>query len=38
MFEGYYSPPVYKDLYNFGDGAQNDIFEDSIVTTPLPPS
>src|SRR5947208_2892622 len=26
MFEGYYSPPLYLDLYNFGNGAQNDIF------------
>ena len=37
MFEGYYSPPLYQDLYNFRDGAQNDIFVDSVVTTPLPP-
>ncbi|KZT20429.1 hypothetical protein NEOLEDRAFT_1140693 [Neolentinus lepideus HHB14362 ss-1] len=29
MFEGYYSPPFYNDLYNFKDGAQDDIFEDS---------
>ena len=29
MFEGYYSPPYYNDLYNFVDGAQNDIFEGS---------
>lgn len=26
MFEGAHSPPVYNDLYNFKDGAQNDIF------------
>ena len=38
MFEGYYSPPLYQDLYNFVDGAQNDIFVDSVVTTPLPSS
>ncbi|KAI0792794.1 hypothetical protein C8Q75DRAFT_804519 [Abortiporus biennis] len=29
MFEGTYSPPFYLDLYNFKDGAQDDIFEDS---------
>ncbi|KAH9917023.1 uncharacterized protein B0H18DRAFT_1036276 [Fomitopsis serialis] len=29
MFEGYYSPPFYTNLYNFLDGAQQDIFEDS---------
>ena len=29
IFEGYYAPPFYTDLYNFLDGAQNDIFEDS---------
>jgi hypothetical protein len=33
MFEGYYSPPLYLDLYNFGDGAQDDIFENGVVTT-----
>ena len=38
MFEGYYSPPLYLDLYNFGNGAQNDIFEKGFVTTPLPHS
>jgi len=38
MFEDYYDPPVYQDKYNFLDGAQNDIFVDSNVTTPLPPS
>ncbi|PFH51108.1 hypothetical protein AMATHDRAFT_75186 [Amanita thiersii Skay4041] len=26
MFEGYYSPPLYNELYNFKHGAQNDIF------------
>ena len=31
MFEGYYSPPLYQDLYNFVQGAQNDIFVDSVV-------
>ncbi|PIL29836.1 transporter [Ganoderma sinense ZZ0214-1] len=29
MFEGTYSPPEYTDLYNFQDGAQDDIFADS---------
>ncbi|PCH42401.1 hypothetical protein WOLCODRAFT_120494 [Wolfiporia cocos MD-104 SS10] len=29
MFEGTYSPPFYNDLYNFKDGAQDDIFQDS---------
>ncbi|TFY52325.1 hypothetical protein EVJ58_g10083 [Rhodofomes roseus] len=29
MFEGYYSPPFYTNLYNFLDGAQQDIFQDS---------
>ena len=38
MFEGYYSPPLYQDLYNFRNGAQNDIFEDSVIATPPPPS
>jgi len=38
MFEGYYSPPLYQDLYNFVQGAQNDIFVDAVVTTPLPSS
>ena len=38
MFEGYYDPPTYRDMYHFLDGAQNDIFEDSVVTTPLPSS
>jgi len=29
MFEGTYSPPLYNDLYDFKDGAQNYIFETS---------
>ncbi|KAF9810031.1 hypothetical protein IEO21_07149 [Rhodonia placenta] len=29
MFEGTYAPPFYNDLYNFLDGAQEDIFADS---------
>ncbi|KAF8150927.1 hypothetical protein B0H34DRAFT_801831 [Crassisporium funariophilum] len=29
MFEGTFSPPLYNDLYNFKNGAQNDIFETS---------
>lgn len=36
MFEGTYSPPVYNDLYNFLDGAQDDIFTDSYVSIPTP--
>ncbi len=36
MFEGDHSPPVYNDLYNFADGAQNDIFTDSYETKPEP--
>ncbi|KAH7925687.1 hypothetical protein BV22DRAFT_1112159 [Leucogyrophana mollusca] len=36
MFEGTYSPPFYTDLYNFKDGAQNDIFQDSYVSIPVP--
>jgi len=36
MFEGNFSPPVYHDLYNFKDGAQNDIFRDSYVSLPPP--
>lgn len=36
MFEGTYSPPVYNDLYNFVDGAQNDIFTDSYISLPAP--
>lgn len=26
MFEDYMGPPFYNDLYDFKDGAQNDIF------------
>jgi hypothetical protein len=36
MFEGTFSPPFYTDLYNFRDGAQNDIFRDSYVSIPVP--
>jgi hypothetical protein len=36
MFEGTYSPPVYNDLYNFADGAQDDIFVDSYLALPAP--
>ncbi|KAF8896670.1 hypothetical protein BD779DRAFT_602263 [Infundibulicybe gibba] len=36
MFEGAFSPPIYKDLYNFVDGAQNDIFVDSYSSLPDP--
>jgi hypothetical protein len=36
MFEDTYAPPVYLDLYNFGDGAQDDIFLDSYAYIPTP--
>lgn len=36
MFEGAFSPPIYTDLYNFLDGAQDDIFEDSYSSLPDP--
>ena len=36
MFEGTYAPPFYTDLYNFKDGAQNDIFVDSYASIPPP--
>lgn len=36
MFEGDYSPPTYGDRYNFLDGAQDDIFEDSYDNLPDP--
>ncbi|KIJ62866.1 hypothetical protein HYDPIDRAFT_30011 [Hydnomerulius pinastri MD-312] len=36
MFEGTYSPPFYTDLYNFKDGAQTDIFQDSYASIPVP--
>ena len=36
MNEGTYSPPFYTDLYNFLDGAQNDIFENSYDSIPVP--
>jgi hypothetical protein len=36
MFEGTYSPPFYNDLYNFLDGAQSDIFQDSYSSIPTP--
>lgn len=35
MFEDTYGPPFYTDLYNFLDGAQDDIFQDSYVL-PMP--
>ncbi|EIN04012.1 hypothetical protein PUNSTDRAFT_108851 [Punctularia strigosozonata HHB-11173 SS5] len=38
MFEGQYSPPFYNDLYDFKDGAQNDIFGDSDVAAAAPSS
>ena len=36
MFEDYYGPPFYTDLYNFKDGAQDDIFVDSYAEIPPP--
>lgn len=36
MFEGTYAPPFYLDLYNFKDGAQDDIFLDSYTYIPTP--
>ncbi|KAI0349736.1 hypothetical protein OH77DRAFT_1507355 [Trametes cingulata] len=36
MFEGTYAPPFYTDLYNFKDGAQDDIFVDSYAEIPPP--
>ncbi|KAI8982722.1 hypothetical protein BD414DRAFT_490930 [Trametes punicea] len=36
MFEGTYAPPFYLDLYNFKDGAQDDIFADSYAALPPP--
>ncbi|KAH7904207.1 hypothetical protein BJ138DRAFT_950191 [Hygrophoropsis aurantiaca] len=36
MFEGTYAPPFYTDLYNFKDGAQDDIFADSYASMPVP--
>ncbi|KAG5645302.1 hypothetical protein DXG03_006491 [Asterophora parasitica] len=38
MFEAKETPPVYNDLYNFLDGAQDDIFEDSYNGTLPDPS
>ncbi|KAI0078821.1 hypothetical protein K474DRAFT_812386 [Panus rudis PR-1116 ss-1] len=36
MFEGAFAPPFYTDLYNFKDGAQDDIFVDSYTSLPTP--
>jgi hypothetical protein len=33
MLEGTYTPPLYLDLYNFHDGAQMDIFENTTDTS-----
>jgi len=33
MLEGTYTPPLYLDLYNFHDGAQNDIFLNTTTVT-----
>ena len=37
MFEGAHAPPYYTELYNFKDGAQEDIFEDSYPDGLPPP-
>jgi hypothetical protein len=34
MLEGTYTPPLYLDLYNFHDGAQHDIYENTTDTHP----
>ncbi|EIW83669.1 hypothetical protein CONPUDRAFT_135444 [Coniophora puteana RWD-64-598 SS2] len=36
LFEGAHSPPFYNDLYNFKDGAQNDIFQGFYESIPVP--
>ncbi|KAJ6580574.1 hypothetical protein DFH09DRAFT_1146147 [Mycena vulgaris] len=36
MFEGTFSPPFYTDLYEFRDGAQDDIFANSYSFLPDP--
>lgn len=36
VFEGEHAPPFYNDLYNFADGSQDDIFEDSYTSKPTP--
>ena len=36
MHEDTYGPPFYTDLYNFNDGAQEDIFLDSYASIPPP--
>ncbi|KAJ7432516.1 hypothetical protein B0H11DRAFT_2125771 [Mycena galericulata] len=36
MFEGTYAPPFYTDLYEFRDGPQDDIFQDSYAFLPDP--
>ncbi|TRM67874.1 hypothetical protein BD626DRAFT_626261 [Schizophyllum amplum] len=36
FFEAVTAPPFYNDLYNFVDGAQDDIFADSYVERPDP--
>ena len=36
MNEGTFSPPSYNDLYNFRDGPQDDIFENSYDSIPVP--
>lgn len=36
MFEGPHAPPFYNDLYNFKDGAQDDIFQGYYHSIPEP--
>ena len=36
MNEGTFSPPAYTNLYNFRDGPQDDIFENSYDSIPVP--
>ena len=38
FFQGTYDPPLYKDVYNFRDGAQLNIFEDDSDSTDNGPS
>ncbi|KAM5535969.1 hypothetical protein V8D89_010409 [Ganoderma adspersum] len=33
MFEGTYEAPYYNDLYGWHDGAQDDIFEDGVISS-----
>ncbi|KZT07590.1 uncharacterized protein LAESUDRAFT_771743 [Laetiporus sulphureus 93-53] len=33
MFEGYYMPPAYNDIYGYHDGPQDDIFQDAYISS-----